>query len=94
MSDDFIRTLQGDLVEAMERYERHGSRRLSAGQRPRSPRPAILGRFAAAVAVLVAVVIAARGLAPAPLPVRPRVVGVLAIGGSPVDAAFGDGSLW
>ncbi len=91
MSDDFIRALQGDLVEAMERYERRG---FTTGRRPRSPRPASFARLAALAAVLVAVVLAVRTLAPEPQPVRPRVVATLAIGGSPVDAVLADGSLW
>ena len=37
---------------------------------------------------------AARELTPAPEPARPRIVAVLPIGGTPVDAVFADGTLW
>jgi hypothetical protein len=95
MTDDFIRRLQSDLVEAMERYERRGSRRrFASGTHLPGLRPATLARVAAAAAVVVAVVVAARNLAPETPPARPHVVAVLTIGGTPVDAALAEGSLW
>jgi streptogramin lyase len=94
MSDDFIDGLHTDLVEAMERYQQRG--RLAAALP--APRPATLVRLAAPLAAvaaaLVAVVVAIVGLAPAPRPARPHVVGTLGIGGTPIDAAVADGSLW
>jgi hypothetical protein len=95
MSDRFISGLHDDLVEAMERYERRSARgRLAAGRYPRLLRPVVLTRLAAAAAIVVAAVAGIRSLAPEPAPARPHVVGVLRIGGSPVDVAFADGSLW
>jgi outer membrane protein assembly factor BamB len=94
MSGDFIDGLHTDLVEAMERHERRG--RLAAAVSPPRPRPATLVRFAAAAAAaaIVAAVVAIVGLAPAPRPARPQVVSTLDIGGTPIDAAVADGSLW
>jgi outer membrane protein assembly factor BamB len=90
MSDDFIDGLHTDLVEAMGRYEQRG--RLAPALP--APRPAMLVRLAAVAAALVAVVIAIVALAPSPRPARPHVVATLEIGGTPIDAAVGDGSLW
>ena len=57
MSEDFISGLHGDLVEAMERYERRSPRgRLAAGRYPRLLRPATLARVAAGAAIIVALV--------------------------------------
>jgi hypothetical protein len=95
MSEDFIRGLQSDLVEAMERYERRSPRRrLGAGVLPRLPQPGTVVRLAAVAAIAVAVVVAARNLLPETRPARPHVVAVLPIGGTPIDAAFAHGSLW
>ena len=94
MSDDFIDGLHTDLVEAMGRYQQRG--RLAAALP--APRPAPLVRLAAPLAAvaaaLVAVVVAIVGLAPSPGPARPHVVATLEIGGTPIDAAVADGSLW
>ena len=94
MSDDFIDGLHTDLVEAMGRYQQRG--RLAAALP--APRPAPLVRLAAPLAAvaaaLVAVVVAVVGLAPSPGPARPHVVATLEIGGTPIDAAVADGSLW
>jgi hypothetical protein len=57
MSEDFISGLHGDLVEAMERYERRSRRgRLAAGRYPHLLRPATLARIAAGAALIVALV--------------------------------------
>lgn len=92
MSDDFIGGLHADLVEAMERYEQRSW--LAAALPARRPRPAMLVGVAAAAAAVVAVVVAILSLAPEPRPARPQVVATLEIGGTPIDAAVGDGSLW
>jgi hypothetical protein len=95
MSDDFIRGLEHDLVEAMERFEQGRPRRwLPQTLHQRLPRTATLARFATAAAILLAVVIAARELALSPSPARPHVVAVVPIGGTPMDAVLADGSLW
>jgi ligand-binding sensor domain-containing protein len=95
MSDDFIRGLEHDLVEAMERFEQRRQRRwLADAPHPRLPRSATLARVAATAAIVIAVVIAARDLTGSPSPTRPHVVAVVPIGGTPMDAAFADGSLW
>jgi len=95
MTDDFIRGLETELVDAMERYERHGPRRRHVtALSPRRLRPATLTGIAATALILVAVVLLARNLAPEPRPARPRVVAVLAIGGTPMDAVVAGGSLW
>jgi hypothetical protein len=96
MSDDFIRGLQDDLVQAMERYElRAPRRRFAARMRPRWLRPARLVAVAAAAAILVVMVVAARNLAPEPPPpARPHVMAVLPIGGIPTDGVLASGSLW
>ena len=57
MSEDFISGLHGDLVEAMERYERRSPRgRLAAGRYPHRLRPAALARVAAGAALIVALI--------------------------------------
>ena len=57
MSEDFISGLHGDLVEAMDRYERRSPRgRLAAGRYPQLLRPATLARVAAGAALIVALV--------------------------------------
>jgi streptogramin lyase len=95
VSGDFITGLQDDLVEAMDRYERRSPRgRLAAGRFPRPLRPANLARVAATAAIIIAIVAAARTLEPRPQPARPHVVAVLEIGGQPLDAVLGGGSLW
>jgi hypothetical protein len=40
------------------------------------------------------VVVVARGLAPKPPPAHPQVVGVLRLGGQPMDGVFAGGALW
>jgi ligand-binding sensor domain-containing protein len=95
MSDSFIRGLEHDLVEAMERFEKRRQRRwLAYAPHPRLPRGATLARVAATAAIVIAVVIAARDLTLSPPPTRPHVVAVVPIGGAPMDAVFADGSLW
>jgi hypothetical protein len=95
VTDDFMRALRGDLVEAMERYERRSlRRRLAARLRPPLPPRATLGRLVASAAVVVALVVAAREFTPAPEPARPRIVAVLSIGGTPVDGVLAEGALW
>jgi hypothetical protein len=91
MSDDFIRALQGDLVDAFERYERRSPAR---ALRPRLWRPGAMLAAATIVALVAVVVVVARNLEPAPSALRPRVLAVLPIGGTPVDGAVADGSLW
>ena len=87
MSDDFVRDLHDDLVEAMERYEQR--------RRPlRAPRPATLARVVVALAIAAAFLVSVRGLRPEPAPARPEVLARLAIGGEPVAAALAGGSLW
>ena len=94
MSEDFIAGLEADLVEAMERYELRGrGRRLAVDRLPRL-RPIRVAAVAAFAAFVLAVVIVARGLAPEPPPARPQVLGVLRLGGEPIDGVFADGSLW
>ena len=94
MSDEFMGRLENDLVEAMERYELRGrSGRLAVGRLPRM-RPASVAATAAFAALVLAVVVAARGLAPEPPPARPQVIGVLRLGGQPMDVVFAGGSLW
>jgi hypothetical protein len=95
MSDDFIRGLEHDLVEAMERFEQGRPRRwLAEALQPRLPRSTTLVRVAAAAAIVFVVVIAARDLVLSPSPTRPHVVAVVPIGGTPMDAVLADGSLW
>jgi hypothetical protein len=95
MSDDFIRGLEHDLVEAMERFEQGRPRRWRAeALQSRRPRSATLARLAATAAILLAVVIAAHELALSPAPTRPHVVATVPIGGTPMDAVLADGSLW
>jgi putative pyrroloquinoline-quinone binding quinoprotein len=93
MSDDFIGGLQHDLVEAMERYERRSAPG-AAALHPRLLRPAARVRLVAAAAIVLAVAVGARDLAPETPPARPHVVPVLQIGGSPMGAALAAGSLW
>jgi sugar lactone lactonase YvrE len=94
MSDDFLTWLEADLVEAMESYELRGrGRRLAVGRVPRL-RPARVAAVAAFAVVVLAVLVVARGLSPEPPPAAPRVVGVLRLGGTPMDGVFADGSLW
>lgn len=95
MSDDFIHGLQGDLVEAMDRYERRGRfRRLSATLRPPRWRTTGLLQAATIAALLACVVVAAQTFQPSPPPLRPHVVAQVAIGGTPMDAVLAGGSLW
>ena len=59
MSEDFISGLHGDLVEAMDRYERRSPPgRLATGRYPQLPRPGTLARVAAGAALIVALVAA------------------------------------
>jgi hypothetical protein len=94
MSDDFIAGLEADLVEAMERYELRGRGRRFAVGRVRRLRPARVAAVAAFAALALAVLVVARGLAPEPPPAHPQVVGVLRLGGQPMDGVFADGSMW
>jgi hypothetical protein len=88
MSADFIGGLHDDLVDAMERYERRRRRM------PSAPRPATLARAAAVAAALVAILAGLRAFERQTPPAGPHVVAVVTIGGEPVDATFGGGSLW
>ena len=95
MSEDFISDLRSDLEEALERYERRSPRRrLGAGLRSGAWRLRPLAGAAAVAALVAGALLVARAFGPEPLPVRPRVVEVLPIGGTPTDAVFADGSLW
>src|SRR3954470_12325982 len=94
MSEDFIRGLEHDLVEAMERFERRPRRWPTGARLARLPRNATLARVAVAAATRAAVVVAAGNLARSPSPARPHVAAVLAIGGTPMDAVLAQGSLW
>jgi hypothetical protein len=95
MSEEFIGGLQRDLVEAMARHERRGPyRRAAAALAPAVPQRATLARALAAAAIVVAVAAGLRDLTPAPRPAQPRVVAVIQIGGTPMDAVYAAGSLW
>ena len=84
MSEDFISGLHGDLVEAMDRYERRSRRgRLTAGVYSQLLRPATLARVAAGAAIIVALVAAVLTVAresdvqrPAARPVKKSVIDV------------------
>jgi DNA-binding beta-propeller fold protein YncE len=91
---DFIAELRREVLDAHARHGRRGRlhRRVRSAH-PRAWSPAAILATAVVATSLAALVIAARFLA-GPAPSRPHVVGVLRIGGTPVDAAFGDGSLW
>lgn len=91
---DFLGELREELLDGLERYERPApARRLAAGLAPRL-RPATLVGAVGLAVLVAAIVVAARTLAPKPPPVRPQVVAVLRIGGTPMDAVSADGSLW
>jgi hypothetical protein len=95
MSDEFIRGLEHDLVEAMDRYERRSPRRrLATALNPGLRRLGALGSAAAVVAILLAGLVTWRDLLPEPPPARPHVVAVLSIGGVAIDVTAADGSLW
>lgn len=93
---EFIDGLREDLVEAAAREQRVG--RLGRAARPVHPRAwrpaAVLGALAV-TAIVAAVVLAVVALAPpAHRAGSPHVVAVLDVGGSPIDAAFGEDSVW
>src|SRR3954451_8320542 len=91
MTDDFISALQGDLVDAFERYERRSRAR---SLWPRLWRPGALLAADTLVALFAVVVVVARTLEPVPSALRPHVLAVLPVGGTPVDGTVADGSLW
>ena len=92
---DFLAELREELLDGLERHERRSARR-----RPAAPlypgllRPGTLVSAAAAAAILVAGLVALRDLVREAPATRPHVVAVLSIGGTPIDAAPTDGSLW
>ena len=88
---DFLTELRREVVGAHAARRRQGRVRRLA-QALWRPGP-FLGAAAAAVALL-ALVVGVRSLR-APQPTGgPRVLGVVAVGGNPVDGAFSGGSLW
>jgi DNA-binding beta-propeller fold protein YncE len=91
---DFIAELRREVLDAHVRHRRRGRllRRVRSSH-ARAWRPAAILGAAVVAASVVALVLAVSFLA-GPAPSRPQVVAVLPIGGTPVDAAFGDGSLW
>ncbi len=91
MSDDFISGLRGDLVDAVDRYQRRGRASRTRQLLPRVWRPAMA--VATIVAGAVAVLFAAGALSPAPT-VRPGITTRVQIGGQPQDAVLAGGSLW
>jgi hypothetical protein len=94
---DFISELRADLVEAAAReQERNPIGRALRPLYPRTWRPAVVVGGLAVAAAVVAAVISVVVLAPKPTPPadNPRVVATIRIGGIPLSAAFGDGSLW
>ena len=91
---DFIAELRREVLDAHARHRRRGRlHRRVRSSHPRAWRPAAILGAAMVAASLVALVLAVSFLAE-PAPSRPQVVAVLPIGGTPVDAAFGHGSLW
>jgi DNA-binding beta-propeller fold protein YncE len=93
---DFIAGLREDLVDAAARERRRGGLgRGGVAWHLRSWRPAAaVGAMAVAVSIA-AIALAVVALAPPSQRAgRPHVVAVVRVGGSPVGAAFGDGSLW
>jgi hypothetical protein len=91
---DFLTELRNEVVDAHARHRRR--RRLHRALRPAHPkgwsaRPVLA--VAAVLVALLAVVISGRFHA-APRPGSPGVSALLRVGGMPVDAAYGDGSLW
>jgi hypothetical protein len=93
---EFIDGLRADLVEAAAREQRVGRLgRAARPVRPRAWRPAAAVGAMALAAIIAAVAIAVVALAPpAQRAGSPHVVAILDVGGSPVDAAFGQDSLW
>lgn len=91
---DFLSELRGDLVDAHERYGRRGrTGRLARPVHPRTWRPAAMLATVAAAACLIAGVLGVRALR-GPAPTSVQVVDQIRVGGQPVDAALGFGSLW
>ena len=93
---DFISELRREVVDAHGRHHRRGRlQRAARAMRPRVWRPAAVLAAVAVAAALVGAVVAVRYLAAPERPAsRPQIVAVIAIGGTPVSAAFGGGSLW
>ena len=90
---EFLSELRREVVDAHGRHRRRG--RLRRAVHRRVWRPASLLAAMAVAAGLVGVVMAVRFLAaPEHAPSRPQIVAVIPVGGTPVDAAFGSGSLW
>lgn len=88
---DFLTELRREVVDAHAAHRRRGRLRrvVRAVWRP----PSLLAAAAAAAALFALVFVAQSLRAPAP-PVGPRVLGLLNVGGNPVDGAFYNGSLW
>ena len=93
---DFISELRREVVDAHGRYRRRGRlQRAARAMYPRVWRPAAVLAAVAVAAGLVGAVVAVRFLAAPERPAsRPQIVAVIAIGGTPVSAAFGGRSLW
>jgi DNA-binding beta-propeller fold protein YncE len=91
---DFITELRREVLDAHTRHRRRGRlhRRVRSAH-PRAWRPPAVLAAAVLAASVVVLVMSMRFLAQ-PVPSRPHVVAVLRVGGTPTDAAFGDGSLW
>ena len=93
---DFISELRREVVDAHGRHRRRGRlQRAARAMYPRVWRPAAVLAAVAVAAGLVGAVVAVRFLAAPERPAsRPQIVAVIAIGGTPVSAAFGGRSLW
>jgi hypothetical protein len=92
---DFIADLRADLVQAAER-ERDRTRvgRAWRSLQPWVLRPEPIAAGLAIAAAIAAALLSVLLLAPRPAPGNPHVVGAIHVGGVPVSAALGDGSLW
>ena len=93
---DFLTELRREVVDAHGRHRRRGRlHRRVRSSHPRAWRPAALLAAVAVAAGFVSAVVAVRFVAaPERAPGRPQIVAVIPVGGTPVDAAFGAGSLW
>jgi hypothetical protein len=91
--NDFIADLRADLVEAAAR-DRSRAGRVWRSVQPWIRRPEAIAGVLAIAAAVAAALLSVLLLAPRPEPGNPHVVAAIHVGGVPVSAALGSGSLW